>query len=94
MLSFNEARKIGLNACVDWIGRDFVYAHRDSASSAYGEVEGGVYCFVGVDGAPRPLRDDNVLILDSVSKFPYRASCTVDQSNGTWTFLERVRPAE
>ena len=49
MLSVEAARKIGINACIDKLGREFVLAHRDRATSAYGESDEGVFCFVGVD---------------------------------------------
>ena len=42
MLSVEAARKIGINACIDRLGRAFVMTHRESATSAYGENEDGV----------------------------------------------------
>ena len=52
MLTLEMAKKNGINACIDKLGRDFVLAHRDTSSSAFGEIEDGVFCFVGVDDRP------------------------------------------
>ena len=76
MLTVKEAARIGINACIDKIGRDFVLAHRDNGTSAYGENDGSVYCYVGVDDKPWVPPDiSKGLVLDSESKFPYHASC-------------------
>ncbi len=93
MLSVESARKIGINACIDKIGRDFVMAHKDSSTSAYGECEDGVFCFVGVDDNPVRSQRDDTLVLDSQTSFPYRASCSVNLQNGTAKFIECVSPA-
>lgn len=92
MLSIESAKEIGINACIDKLRRDFVLAHRDSAASAYGENDGSVFCFVGVDDrCSRPM-PAGTLILDSRSSFSYRASCNVDLTDGKPTFIECIRP--
>ena len=54
MLSKEAAKKIGIDACADKLGRDFILAHKNYAISIYGESADSVYCFVGVeDGIPR-----------------------------------------
>lgn len=95
MLSFDTARKIGINACINKLGREFVLAHRDNASSAWGndEMDGGMYCYVGVSDVPPPETEPGVLVLDSETKFPYHASCIVNLESGALTFLEAVCPA-
>lgn len=93
MLTTEAARKIGINACIDKLGRDFVQAHRDSSTSAYGESEDGVFCFVGVDDAPVFPEFDGTLVLDSVSPFPYRVSCNVALEDGSLSFLECILPS-
>ncbi len=90
MLNVETARKIGINACIDKLGRDFVLAHKDLATSAYGESGDGVFCFVGVAKGCDSKNSDGVLILDSHSKFPYRASCNVSLFDGTPSFIECV----
>lgn len=92
MLSVETAKKIGINACIDKLGRDFVLSHRDCATSAYGESEYGVFCFVGVDDKFVSQNSDKKLILDSCSKFSYRASYNVSLIDGSQRFIECVSP--
>lgn len=92
MLNVEAARKIGIKACIDKLGRDFVMAHRDCATTAYGESEEGVYCFVGVDD--QHWDDNGALILDSHSEFPYRVSCNVNLFDGTPNFIECIVPTQ
>lgn len=92
MLRFETARKIGLNACIDKIGRDFVQTYADSTTTAYGEIDGNAFCFVGVDDRPSSMFDGKTLTLDSQSKFPYRASCNVNLKDGSTHFLDCVVP--
>ena len=49
MLKIEEAKKIGIRACIDKIGYNFCETHRDNGVSSHGvEREGYFYCFVGV----------------------------------------------
>ena len=49
MLTVEEAKRIGIQACVKKIGYEFCKAHPDNGVSAYGEErEGFINCFVGV----------------------------------------------
>lgn len=86
MLTVEVARKVGINACIDKIGREYVLSHKDCATSAYGECADGVYCFVGVDTEYRSLNSDRVLILDGRSRFSHSASCNVDLETGAVSF--------
>ena len=93
MLTVEEAANIGINACIDKIGRDFVLAHRDNGTSAYGENDGSVYCYVGVDDQPwAPPPASRRLVLDNETKFPYYASCNVSLTDGVTTFIDYVQP--
>ena len=96
MLTREDARKIGINACIDKIGREFVRKYKDSAVYGYGdgETENSMFCYVGVDDKPwvDPYPDD-VIVLDSTSKFPYLVSCNVCLEDGTVKFKECVLPA-
>ncbi len=94
MLSIEEARKAGINACIDKLGREFVLLHRDTATAAYGETEAGVFCFVGVDKEYVSKVGEDVLMLDSVSEFQYHASCNVSRVDGSVTFVEFVLPED
>ena len=93
MLNVEVARKIGINACIEKLGREFVLANKARATSAFGESENGIYCFVGVDDGSTFENHDNRLVLDSHSAFPYRASCNVNLSDGTYDFIECIVPA-
>ena len=94
MLSVEAAKKIGINACIEKLGREFVLAHKEYATSAYGESDDGVFCFVGVDDSCKSRNSDRVLILDSHSEFPYRASCNISLTDGTPHFIECVVPSQ
>lgn len=95
MLSIEEAGKIGIQACIDKLGIDFCKKHADNAVSSYGESDGLVKCFVGVDDAPAPDYDiSNVkeLFLTSGNDWPYYAFCDVDMQNGGIEYGECVLP--
>ncbi len=93
MLTFEQAKKIGLDACVDRLGRDFVMKYRDTSSRGYGDMEDRAYCFIGVDNTDERY-DPVPLILTSNNPFPFRASCTVRYEDGVIEFLECVLPAQ
>ena len=91
MLTFEEAKKIVIRACIDKIGYEFCKAHNDNSTSAYGEVDGIVKCFVGVSDEPAQEYDIEkveYLILTSGKKWPYYVHCYVDMSNGEIEFGE------
>lgn len=88
MLDTETARKIGINACIDRLGRDFVLENKDFTTIAFGESEKSVFCFVGIDKERSSMNSDNALILDSCSKFDCKASCNVDLEDGKITFME------
>ena len=92
MLTMKEAARIGINACIDRLGRDFVLANRGNGTSAYGENDGVVSCFVGVNDKPWVPESPDALVLDNISKFPYRASCKIRLTDGTMKFGECVLP--
>ncbi len=48
MLTVVEAKKIGIQACMDKIGYDFCKKHADNGTTAYGEDDGFVKCFLGL----------------------------------------------
>ena len=93
MITYEKAKKIGVDACIDKLGRDFVMQHRESSSSAYGDRGDHVYCFVGVDDSPEDT-SDNGLVLTSDSQFPYVARCTADYLDGHIEFLNCILPHE
>lgn len=95
MLNANEAKKLGIDACIEKIGIEFCKKHADNATSAYSEENGIMNCFVGVDDSPAPdydITNANELILTSMEEWPYYASCNVNMSNGEIQFLHCVLP--
>lgn len=91
MITYEKAREIGVEACIDKLGRDFVMKHRDTSSSAYGDRGDHAYCFVGVDDKPAQDMKD-CLYLTSGTQFPYIARCTVNYQDGKIDFLDCVLP--
>ena len=92
MLTIMEAARIGIDACIDKLGREFVLANRDNGTSSYGEDGGIVFCFVGVDDKPWTPKDPAGIVLDNTSEFPYRASCKVRLADGSMEFDECILP--
>lgn len=94
MLTFEEAKKIGIKACVDKLGYDFVKKHEDNACSAYGDEGDHASCFVGVSTEPDQPWTGGPLVLDDSpsAKYPYSASCNVAYADGKVTDLECVLP--
>ena len=95
MLAFEEAKKIGVKACVDKLGYDFVKKHEETACSAYGDEGDHASCFVGVNTEPESLWTGGPLVLDDSpdSRFEYSASCNVAYADGKISFLECILPA-
>lgn len=95
MLTFEEAKKIGINACIDKIGRDFVKTYRDSGCSCYGEDDGIVYCFVGVDDRPCAVDFSGPIVLDDSdeAQFRYFAECEVRMEDGSVTITKFALPS-
>lgn len=91
MLTVEEAKKIGIKACIDKIGYEFCKAHPDNGVSAYGDSteEGCLYCFVGVSDQPEsPYSDDQELVLTQGNDWPFYASCDVCLEDGSIVFLD------
>ena len=93
MISFDEAKKIGITTCINTLGVDFVKRFAATSSSAYGYNEDmeSIFCFVGVDDTPQPEFDGETLTLTS-ENFPYRVSCDVSLRDGNTVLLECVTP--
>ena len=88
MLTFNDAKKIGIKACIDMLGYDFVKKYEDKACTAYSDEGDHASCFVGVDTTNiSALSSDGHLILDDTpaAAFPFSVSCNVAYKDGTVT---------
>ena len=91
MLKKKKKKKIGLDACIEQLGREFVMKYRDTSCPAYADMEDHAYCFVGVDNTDE--RFNSVpLVLTASNQFPFMASCNVRYSDGKIEFLECVLP--
>lgn len=95
MLTFDEAKKVGIKACVDKLGTEFVRKYEETACTAYGDEEDHAFCFVGVNPEPVKPWTGNHLVLDDTpgTKFPYSASCNVAYADGKVSFLECTLPS-
>ncbi len=91
MLTFEQAKEIGIEACIDKIGREYVRKYKDTSCPAYADMDEYAYCFLGVDNTPGRY-DTSHITLDSKSKFPVVARCTVNYKDGEINFLECTLP--
>lgn len=96
MLTEEEARRIGLRACVEKIGIEFCEKHKDTSVCAYGVVEGVMQCYFGVDDQPNPdfekLKPEEVYL--SCRRYaPYFARCEVNMESGVVTITDFCIPA-
>lgn len=87
-MRLEEAKKTGINACIDKLGRDFVLEYKDHAVASWGKCDSGIHCFVGVDPTPCPPFDGTLTLDGESSKWPYYASCVVNLESGGITFLD------
>jgi len=95
MLTVNEAKNIGIRACIEKIGLEFCKQHADNATSGFSEEDGYVNCFVGVNDKPAKqydISEINKLVLTSGEKWPYAARCNVSLYDGNIEFSELRRP--
>ena len=89
MISVAKAKKIGINACIDKIGRDICIKHADNAVYGYGRDGDYVNCFVGVNDEPAPVTDPDdlsKLVLTHEKNWKYSASCDVSLQDGSVVF--------
>lgn len=87
MLTEEQAKKIGIEACIDKLGYDFCMKYKDNAISAYGRAEGDkIECFVGV--SDEPYVEPETPCLTSHYRWPYAARCLVDLHTGEVEFIE------
>lgn len=92
MLTVEAAKKAGIDACIDKLGRSFVVANKETFTYGWGETDDGLYCVVCVDDSPLPELEPGILQLDGGPPPKYHASCIVNLENGALTFKEVVCP--
>ena len=91
MLSVEEAKTKGINACIDRIGHELCKEYADNATSAYGRRDDFVDCFVGLNDEHEPVIDlDSIdaLVLTEERQWKYSAECSVRLSDGWIDFCE------
>ena len=93
MLTHEEAKTKGINACIDKLGRDFFNENKKEGKccTAHGEHDGKMFCYVGVDHVITE-EDFKRPMLTSKPKAEYRVSCDVDMQTGEITFIEVILP--
>lgn len=97
MLTIDEARKKGIQTCIDVLGRELVEKHKATSTASWGMLQGAVRCFVGVDTRKRA---GHMLVLDSTSKWYKCAECKVSLKTGdvydvkAWTEGQAETPAD
>lgn len=70
----DEFRKVGMEACIEKIGRQFVNEHRDTACFSTQEMDNNVlFCFLGID----LHADSRKLCLTNDNDWDVYASCYV-----------------
>lgn len=83
MLDLNKAKSIGLQACIDLLGRSFVKQYRDTSVTAFGEDENVLHCFLGISTNPNEFDDSNPNVLTlSKDDWDYSSSCDVSLVDG------------
>lgn len=92
MLKAAEAKKIGINACINKIGLDFCKKHEANACTSCGIRDDKMFCSVGIDDVPYVVPKNPEKLILSESGFQYIASCNVDMNNGKIEFLECIVP--
>ena len=90
-LTFEEAKKLGMDACVDRLGRDFVMRYRDTSCPGYGDIEERVYCFPGVNNSADRY-EDKAVMLNGGDPWSYPVKCTVRYEDGKVVFLKCIVP--
>ncbi len=84
MLSIESAKKIGIDRCIDALGRDFCIRHQSNALSGFEEPHNNILrCFVTID-------DEEIQEAHYVGGEPmkYKAIVDVDIETGETTLIE------
>ena len=97
MLTVDEAKIIGRDACIDKLGRAFVEKYKENSVAAYGDFsdEGIVFCYVGVSDKIYEDRYSGCLVLTESqdSKMPFGVSCNAWLEDGGIEYLECKLPS-
>ena len=90
MLTIEKAKKKGIDACIDLIGREFCLEHQDNALSGFSNPENGLMrCFVSVDDEPSIDTEPHYA---GGEPMPYRAYVDVDMETGEVLVVDIITP--
>ena len=84
MLTLTKAKSIGMQTCIDLLGRSFVKQYKDTSVTAFGEDENVLFCFLGISTNPKAFDDSNLDVLTlSKNDWDYSSSCDVSLTDGS-----------
>ena len=92
MISYNEAKHLGIKTCVDLLGQDFVDKYKNNTCYAYSKDEDNVFCFLGLTTETYTPTGKLMLTHDESDAFPYRATCSVSMETGKVFDEKVIRP--
>lgn len=93
MFTFEQAKRIGVDACVDKLGKEFVQRNNSGSCVGYADVDEYAFCYVGINDRPRQDWNGETIVLDgNGSKFPYMVSCKVWYNDGNVEFMDCIVP--
>ncbi|MCR5343459.1 MAG: hypothetical protein K6E70_08895 [Butyrivibrio sp.] len=78
-------REIGFEACINAIGRDFYYSHKEHSVFSCGEEEKGLLCYLGINTGEDSTSG---LRLTNDAKWEYSASCYVNDGKVVMDFVK------
>lgn len=65
MLSEKELRRIARDECVNMIGKDLVYAHKDLCCDCFGILDDGMFHYnLGIDTKEKPYKFGGESLMD------------------------------
>ena len=74
----SRAKTIGLNACIDAIGREYYFEHKKDAMSCYGIVGNEMMCVAGIGKIKRKFGE--------IDEFEKQVICYVNLTTGKVRF--------
>lgn len=95
MLSLTQAKSIGMQTCIDSLGRSFVKKYKDTSVTAFGVDENVLYCFLGISTNSQAFVESNSDVLTlSKNDWDYSSSCNVSLTDGTITDIIKQKKGE
>ena len=103
MLTYEEAKKVGVSQCINDFGTDFISNEAETLMAVYAvsAKEKKMFCCVAADTKshngepdtiPVKLKNDQTLFLPDKAIWPYRISLLVSLEDGSVEYLESIVP--